>query len=577
MASNLQVTLEGKGPVTLRPSNHIATGGAGAVYQVGDLAVKMYLDPEKMQREGFLDRVKLLVQIKHPYVVAPQGLVLNSRGDPVGHYLPFVEGPPRGHPMSMVFTNDFWSTYGFDTSSASILVDRMREMTHAIHHGTPRAVTVDANELNWFALLMNGSGPEPRVIDVDSWAIGKFPASAIMPSIRDWNCKVFDESTDWFAFAVVTFQIYTGIHPYKGTLSGFSRGDMVGRMRANASVFAPGIKLNAAVRDFATIPGPLRDWYEATFQHGKREIPPSPTDKSVTAAPAARVMRAVVSDSGVLVFEKLFGKPLDPVTRTFHCGIALTASGSLIDLDKKREIGRAGKHCEVVRVELGWLVADGQSLTQVGENDLRPIPLNLRVEGRALISSGNRLFSVTERGLVEINVQLFGSRPIAAVGQTWGIMINSTRWFSGFGMLDAMGAMFAIVPFGNDGVAQVRLKELDGMKVVSGKSGYRFVSMIAIDKQGFYHKFELTFDKDYGLPPKIWQGSTDSAELNLAILPKGVCATIVKDEELDIFVPTSGAMKRVEDKQIATDMALANWKDTVVFVQNGDVWSLKLR
>jgi hypothetical protein len=33
----------------------------------------------------------------------------------------------------------------------------------------------------------------------------------------------------------------------------------------------------------------------------------------------------------------------------------------------------------------------------------------------------------------------------------------------------------------------------------------------------------------------------------------------------------------VQDRQIATDMALANWRDTVLFTQNGDVWSLRLK
>jgi hypothetical protein len=66
-------------------------------------------------------------------------------------------------------------------------------------------------------------------------------------------------------------------------------------------------------------------------------------------------------------------------------------------------------------------------------------------------------------------------------------------------------------------------------------------------------------------------------ELNLAILPKGVCATIVKDGELDIFVPANGQLVRIDDGQIGADMFLSNWGDKVVYIQNGAVWSLRMK
>lgn len=576
MTRPTQVTLEGKGPVTLRPGDHIATGGEGSIYRVGDLAVKMYLDPERQRNAGLPEKIKLLSKLQHPYVVAPRGLVLNSTAEPVGHYLPFVD---KGHALSMVFTNEFWTKEGFDIRHAMQLVDGMRATVEFIHQH--QALLVDANELNWFAML-NG-GAEPRVIDVDSFAIGRWPASVIMPSIRDWNSKTFDDGTDWFAWACVTFQIYAGIHPYKGSLSGFDRGDLVGRMKARASVFMPGVKLNRAVRDFSTIPGALRKWYEAVFQSGERSAPPSPYDASVSAAPAAKTARAVtVGGGGLLVYERVYSVPKEPAIRVFHCGAVLSASGLLTDSATKSSIARTTKGCEVVRVEHGWLIGDQISFRYIGEGDGLDLGsglnsmLSLQVESHQLLSYENRLFAVTDRGLVEIQVKLFGQKPIASVGNTWGIMVNSTKWFSGFGVLDAMGAMFLILPFGKESVAQLRTPELDGLRVVAGKAGNRFCSIVAVDKNGDYVKLEFTFDKDYALAPKVWRGPADSAELNLAILPKGVCATILKDGELDIFSLT-GNVRRVEDSQISTDMALANWGDTVVYIQNGDVWSVKLK
>lgn len=571
---NMQVILEGKGPVTLRQSDHVATGGEGLIYKISDMVVKIYHQPEVARKRGMPEKIRLLSAIKHPYVSSPVGLVTNSAGESVGHYLRYVDG----HPLARVFTNDFWQREGFANKHASTLVGRMREVYTFAHQN--KAVLVDANELNWFAIF-SGNDPEPRVIDVDSWAIGRWPATVIMPSIRDWHSKTFDEKTDWFAWGIVTFQIYTGLHPYKGTLDGFDRGNLEGRMKANASVFQSGVRLNRAVRDFSNIPSPLRNWYEATFQNGKREIPPSPFDTGITTPQAARVLRVVTTGrSGTLVFEKLLDMAHDSAVRTFHCGVVQLSSGKLIDLATKRQIGEIySRGCEVVKVENGWLIAEIKkrevSFEYIEEGSLKSEKLLLKLNGHQVVGYENRLFVVTEMGLTEVKVRMFG-KPVASVGQTWGVMVNSTKWFQGVGVMDAMDAKYVVTPFGETSVIQERIRELDDVRIVTAKSGNRFVSLIGLDKSGVYRKIEITFDREYK-SHKVWIGDTDGPELNLAILPKGVCATIVKDGELDIFVPTNGGLTRVSDNQIATDMFLSNWGDKVIYIQDGAVWSLRMK
>jgi hypothetical protein len=121
----------------------------------------------------------------------------------------------------------------------------------------------------------------------------------------------------------------------------------------------------------------------------------------------------------------------------------------------------------------------------------------------------------------------------------------------------------------------VRTKELDGLVPVAAKAGHRFVSVTAVDTLGQYHKLEFSFARDYSTYT-LWRGTTDDPDLNVAILPKGVCATVVRDGELVIFVPASGATKPVSDKQVTTTMALFNWNDTVVYIEQGAVWSVRL-
>ena len=161
-------------------------------------------------------------------------------------------------------------------------------------------------------------------------------------------------------------------------------------------------------------------------------------------------------------------------------------------------------------------------------------------------------------------------------GQTWGVMANATKWLDGVGVQDAMGAMFLILPFGDKSLTQMRVRELDGLQTVSAKAGHRFVTAVALDKQGKYHKFDFILSHDYGAY-RVSQNEVDTPELNMAILPKGVCAEIVDDGELIVSVPSSGKINKAADKNITTDMELANWENGVLYIQNGAVWKLRMK
>ena len=51
-----------------------------------------------------------------------------------------------------------------------------------------------------------------REVFVDSYQTAHYPATAIMPSVRDWKVPLhdFSELSDWFSFAIVSFQVFLG-------------------------------------------------------------------------------------------------------------------------------------------------------------------------------------------------------------------------------------------------------------------------------------------------------------------------------------------------------------------------------
>ncbi len=573
---NTKVELVGRGEMTLRPADHVATGGEGSVYRAKNTIIKLFTDKNRMKQGGTAEKLNLLSKIKHPYIVSPSGLVL-VKGQPAGYYMPFQ----NGEGFSRLFTSAFRQREGIDNAMTHKLVERTQEAVAAAH--SHKAVLVDANELNWLAVRNKAKEWEPRVIDVDSWQIDKWPATAIMPSIMDHHTKGYSTLTDWFAWGIVSFQLYTGIHPYKGKLDGYKGADMMQRMKDNASVFTKGVKLNRAVRNFADIPGPLLDWYVAVFQKGERSMPPSPFATGVVTTQLGRVARMVTTAAGNLLYEKLFSDVADAALRIFSCGAVLLKSGRLVNLANKRDLTHVqDMNCEVIQLGNHYVVAErlqGQLLFRhINGVNGTETQITANIAGERLFRYANRLFVLAEQGLLELNINQVGNKVLLGVGQTWPAMPKSTRWFDGVGVQDTLGATFLLTPFSEKAFRQVRVKELDGLTPITAKAGPRFVALVAADKQGQYHKLEFTFNENYSAYT-LWQDTVDTADLNVAILPKNnacVTANIVEDGKLNIFVPTSSTLNTVEDKDIGTDMLLANWEDKVIYLKDGSVWQVKM-
>jgi hypothetical protein len=355
-----QLTLEGRGLITVRPNDHVATGGEGTVFKVANTILKIYTDPSKMVADDMPSKVRALSALSHPGILAPKGII--TERSPIGFYMDFAQGTP----LTPFFANDFRSQNGIDTAKTLKIAQAMQEI-YAFAHSN-KAILVDANELNWI-IAPNLS---PKAIDVDSWAIAKWPAKVVMPSIRDWHSKTFNELTDWFSWGIVTFQLFTGIHPYKGTLQGYARGAMVERMKANASVFSSGIKLNNAVRDFRTIPEPLRTWYKETFQDGVRSLPPL-CFQSTVSIPAKQ---KVVKSSQKLDHKLIYDGSIDPVIKLFYCGLALTQSYKVVQASTRKYIFQAlGSETDVISINNGWLIISEGLFTWINGTSLETFSL----------------------------------------------------------------------------------------------------------------------------------------------------------------------------------------------------------
>ena len=565
------IKLAGRGTYRLSPADFLASGGEASVYRLHGIAVKLYTDPKKLTLPGVLDNLQCLTGLRHEHIISPQGLVFDSSDRAIGYYMEFVDS---GDPLSSVFATSFRNRTGLGNAEATFLVDKMLGVMDFAHkHNT---LMVDPNELNWSTVAKDGKWT-PRSLDVDSWLAGSFlpPSVPKMPSIRDWHNPGVSRESDRFALAVVTFQVFTGIHPYRGTLDGYAPRDLEQRMRNNASVFTKGVRLNRAVRSFDAIPGGLLGWYEAVFQQGDRSAPPSAYATVHLPPRHIQVARIVANATGKLQYSKVFERHGDPVVESFPCGAVLLRSGDLIDISSQKVIMNGVRPgCEVVRQNGNWLVAQQATVTYVEGASFTRHHLAVTAQHRQIVRAGNRLLMLSDTGLRDIGVTKF-AKPVLSLGRPWAASQN-LHWFDGVGVMNELGASFVVVPFGEGSCVHVRIRELDNLRVIAAKGYERFVSLVCMTPEGEYRKVELYLDANYRACEKVHQTDQENGELNLAILPKGVCATIAQDGELAIFVPANGSTVRVADRDATTDTVLGNWDNKVVFIRDGQLWHVSL-
>ncbi len=574
------IELEGRGKLKLDPKAYVVSGGEGAIYKPSsDTIIKLYHDRNKMRSDGMPQKLTLLSKISSPHIINPKGLVFENQ-QPIGYYMNFEEGEA----LAKMITNSWRQRENFGDKEAIELVDEMREAVKTAH--SYNAILVDANELNWIVKRRKPKSVEPKLLDVDSWKIASWDASVIMSSIRDWHTQGFNEKSDWFSLAVVTFQVLTGIHPYKGSLDGFKMNDIESRMKANKSVFTPNVRLNSAVRDFKCIPSPLYDWYEAVFQNGDRSLPPSSKDKSNKTPKPAIVKRVMATKNGSLIItEVLLDNKYGNPAQIFPCGIVLTDSGKLVNLENGKEFTKVVENaleCEIIFTPNGYLVAEigknkQTSYTLVDKNGM-PTIMDSKVDADHLFRFQNRLFITNGVGITEITAKVFG-KAILATLTTWPVLINSTKWFRGVGIQDALGAIFLIAPYGEKACEYVRVPELDKKKIIDAIAGARYIAAVVMDnKTGSYQKYELAFDNNYK-SYTLRISDVLTPDLNMSLLPKGVTARIPDDGTLVIAVPHSTTANEtvVNDPHIESSFLLANWENKVVYIDNQKVWSLSLK
>ena len=558
----MRVHIKGKGQVDLNNNDFLAEGGQGKVYSKGNLVYKVYHDPKKMIPDG---KVTELAALTFPNIIKPEDLLVNGKGQVIGYTMKHV---PDAHPLCKVFTKAFRQREKVSEQDIVKMVQRMRETVAHVHD--KHVLIVDLNEMNF---LCDKHFGEVYFLDVDSYMTPHFPATALMESVRDRHMKPnqFDQGTDWFAFGIVSFQLFIGIHPYKGKHPNYH--DIDTRMLKNVSVLNPDVSVPAVCYPFTNIPKAYLDWYKAVFEDGKR-VPP-PTDMHGVIVIAAPKVQTVSGSNNFDIAEmgKYKGEVIDYY---FSAGVEVVVTTDRVYVNGRETTYNVtpvfGFTPKQNKPLAAYAIGNGlvEIIEAVGQQ------VKHTCGGRDVMAYENRLYVLGDMGVLEVGC-FEGKDLFVNTTHVANVLEKATKMYDGVVVQNLLGSYYLSF-FPKPGHhQQVAVPELNGYQVVDAKfqSG---VLMVMGAKGGKYDRLVFRFDEQWKYDLTVRPDVTLTG-INFVVLDSGACVCINEEEKVEVFSARKDGTHSmvIDDPAINSNMRLFRRAGKVVFGQGDKVFSMTMR
>lgn len=583
----MKVHIKGTGKaVDLTQRDFVGQGGEGVVYSKGGVAYKVYHDPARMLPIG---KIQELGAIQDPCVVKPEHVLLDPQDVPVGYTTQFV---PKAWTLCQLFPPSFRTREGVTPEMTQALIRKLQE--HVVNIHKANILVVDLNEMNF---LVTQDFGEVFCIDVDSYQTPHYAAPAIMESIRDWSVQghKWTQLSDWFSFGVLSFQMFLGLHPFKGRYKG-AHPEFKGklptdpdddtfavtrrRMAANISVLHPDVGVPQAAIPMSVIPKTYMAWFEALFAQGKRCPPPTEFGGPIIILPVIK------TTSGTALLDILeIGSYEGTIIGVYGDGgaqVVVTDKGIWMNSTR---VGDSIKDAPKVWSAIGFSPKGGRVIaagpghmkipTLFNVTDRTQIPFNLQVE--EVSSYDGRIYLRTNDRVHEVVLTDTQAQVIATSKEVAQTLPFATRLYQGVVVQRMLGTTFVSLLIRAGAAQQVQIKELDAYRVVDARFD-RGVLMVVGEKHGQFDRLVFRVNEagayDMRVVPNV-----SSTGLNFVTLDSGVCVCLNEEDKLEVFSAKQGStsIKYVEDSILSGDMILHRQGGTVLFSRGGKLYRMKMK
>ena len=559
----MQVIVEGK-KISLTQNDYVTQGGEGKIFQKGNVAYKIYEDLKKMIPTG---KIEELSRLNVPNIVCPKEIIYSPKKEIVGFTMDWLGDD--NYAMCKMFTNTFRDSNAITNDHVIELVENIKNIIIAPIH-EQNCLMVDGNELNY---LVRPDFITPLFIDVNSYQTASFPPTAIMPSIRDWkNPDEFSVMSDWFSFAIVSFQLFIGIHPFKGKHKNYKKNDFEKRVKDNVSVFNKDVRLPPPARDFDLIPSDYKDWYVRLFEKGERLFPPKMPGSTKTIQVKTILVNS--TDNFEIIEIKEFESDIvyhnETITKTKE-KLYIGSADYKVSPDVEVLLSPFKAEPILCKIDKGTIELKTPSAGVVVQQ------INLVCTDKMIV---NDALLIKNRGqLTEIQFSDTG-QIIPSVQQVWNIEPKSSKLFSNIVVQSVLGRAYVCIPLPQYKQSSFIIKdipELDKMQIIDAKHD-NHVAMFITNEAGIYNKYVVVFDDSYNkYVVRIFE-DIDYIPLNFVTLQSGVCITIREDDVVEIFhYAHPSKVKEIKDPKVDSTMRLCKRGMDVRFFKGNKLFSFKVK
>jgi hypothetical protein len=558
--------VQGKGELRLGRSDFKAQGGEGAVYVKGSMAYKIYANPTRAISLAKIDELSVLDQ---PNIIRPLDLILDGKNTPVGYSMRSVE---KAHALCQLFPKAFRQRNNLTPELMLRLVRRLQAGVSHVHD--KGILIVDLNELNF---LVSADFSEVFFVDVDSYQTPSFPATVLMESVRDRHTMTFNQGSDWFSFAVVSFQMFTGIHPFKGTYAPLQHlpdkaKKLDARMLANISVLHPNVSVPSSCLPFSVIPQVYLDWYRAVFEQGKRAPPPD-NAHALGIVTTVRGNESVASGSFVINRIHTFDSEI-----IWHDGV-ITVTQSSVYFDGKNYPKPPFDVKLVVSPRQRHLIAAFHDGTRLRFRDLTvDKDVASEVEGEDAMLSGGKLYVKQHESIFAVDLIELPQSLLLGLRLVANVMIRSTRMFEGVAIQNLLGANYVSIPTADGVCHQVRIPELDDYQIVDARRD-RNVLIVVVTTEGRYDKLIFRFSDDFSGYDCRRLDDIVSTGIEFTVLDSGIVLHLAEDGGLEVFpnVRDSAKIRVIRDQALDEDLRLFHTGTQALIAKGPGLYKIRLK
>ncbi|TAF66032.1 MAG: hypothetical protein EAZ55_07410 [Cytophagales bacterium] len=260
----MKALLENGNQITLLDKNEIKRGGEGKILTIPELpqqVAKIYLNTQLKHMSKA--QIKALAILDSQYFVKPLTMIYDAKkNDIIGFTMEYI--PQNYMPLAAFFNRNTCLQYQIDDKLKTEIAQQMIQAIAQAHQND-----IIIGDLSGLNILVNLQG-NIKFIDVDAYETPIHTHSGILlDEIRDYlyQGKVSCES-DFFALAVVLFNLFTHLHPFKGIHAQYK--SLAERMVHKISVLSGDNQL-IIPKCYTPMQQPyLLDQFEQIFQQGKR-------------------------------------------------------------------------------------------------------------------------------------------------------------------------------------------------------------------------------------------------------------------------------------------------------------------